>query len=134
MFNYNIIKYDFFEAGVDFESLKLNPLLNPKFIYKGFIDNKYAGYFTICVNRKDTAIMLDTSLEKEFHGRKIARIVDAVVSEMLKEFKYVEILIDTTNTLMLKVFMDLGFIIVGNKTGKDSLYMDLLKTGGEDGK
>ncbi len=96
--------------------------------YAGYIDGEYAGHvYGYALNSKTFDIQ-GSALEPEFRGTKRVRALQQIIAAVLRDYRQCISRIDNKDNAEIKMVLSAGFHIIGTRTYKDTISVELIKT------
>ncbi len=96
-------------------------------IYRGYINGGYAGNVTGFSLNDNTFEIRHSNLEERFQGTMAVRAWREIIKGIEKDYKYIVSRIDNKDNAEIKIVLSSGFHIVGTKTYKDEIAVEILK-------
>jgi len=107
-----------------------DPMHIPAIIYKGYLKDKYLGFFSGYLHDRITFYIQKIGIPKELRNKKLSRdIVNEIWSYLKSEgFRFLMGTVQNTNIPTLIVALKTGWIIHGYRTATDGKqYVEIIK-------
>ncbi len=96
--------------------------------YHGYIDEEYAGYVIGFSGGTNHLYIIKSSLVPKFRGTKAVRAFKEIINGVLKDYSIVSSTIDNQDNAEIKIVLSAGFHIIGTKSYKGEISVEILKT------
>jgi len=112
---------------MEYEVLKESGALEAQ-TYFGYIGKKYAGCITGIPFNEHRFEILSSTLKEEFRGTKAVRAWKEITDAIFEDYPVITTRISNKDNAEIKIVLSAGFHIVGTKTYKDDISVEILKT------
>ncbi len=96
--------------------------------YHGYIDEEYAGYVVGMARGTRRLEIIKSSLIPKFRGTKAVRAFKEIINAALKDYPVVSSSIDNQDNGEIRMVLSAGFNIIGTKSYKNEISVEILKT------
>jgi len=99
----------------------------PSRTYYGYINQEYAGSIVGIPYNESRFEIIDSSLKPGFRGTKAVRAWKEITDAILKDYPVITTRLDNEDNDEIKIVLSAGFHIIGTKTYKDAVSVEILK-------
>lgn len=91
------------------------------------VDDRFFGYMTCKETDESTLYISYGGVFPDERGIKTLPVMKEVISRMSSEYLQIDTMVENVNVAILKLYLQLGFLVVGTSTLKGATYLHLRK-------